>query len=163
MLSLLANAELLLKVATNRYVNTKLFTIMGEITFQGENEKTKSVCIQGLQFVTESGVARPHGSFRDLIRSKARRKCKTQGEYAKNSRKSSATGSTVAIDKDSERSRITTPICSGVVTPKSALKTPQPLPIQGLERGLIDPFYTLPISESGETQFLIHHCEFSLG
>lgn len=112
---------------------------------------------QGLQFVTESGVARPHGSFRDLIRSKARRKGKTQGDYPKTSRKSSATRSTAATDTDSERSRTTTPISSGVVTPKTALKTPQPLLCQGLERGLVDPFCTLPISESGETRFLIHH------
>jgi hypothetical protein len=139
-----------------------LFTIMGEIACQGKEEKTKSVCTQGLQFVTESGVARPNGSFRDLIRSKARRKGKTQGEYAKTSHKSSATRSTLDIDTDSERSRTTTPTSSGVVTPKTALKTPQALLCQGLERGLVDPFYTLPISESGETQLLIYHCEFSL-
>lgn len=151
----------LLQVATNRYVTTMLFTNICEITCQEKKEKTKSVCIQGLQFVTESGVARPHGSFRDLIRSKARRKGKTQGDYAKTSRKSSATRSTAATDTDSERSRTTTPISSGVVTPKTALKTPQPLLCQGLERGLVDPFCTLPISESGETRFLIHHCEFT--
>lgn len=151
----------LLQVATDRYLTMILLTIIGKITYQWKEEKTKSVCIQGLQFVTESGVARPHGSFRDLIRSKARRKGKTQSEYAQASRKSSATRSTLDIDTDSERSRTTTPTASGVVTPKTALKTPQALLCKGLERGLVDPFYTLPISESGETQLLIHHCEFS--
>ena len=113
-------------------------------------------CLQGLQFVAETGVARPNGSFRDLIRSKARRKSKKQGENSKTGGRSS--GSFLGIlDPDSERSRTTTPTSSGHVTPKTSPKSPQPL--HGVEDNLIDPFLTLPISSAGGAQFLIHHCE----
>jgi hypothetical protein len=112
--------------------------------------------------VTETGVARPHGSFRDLIRSKARRKGKNQGEHAQTARKSSGTRFTLSVDTDSEGSCTTTPTPSGVVTPKTPPKTPQALLCQGLESGLVDPFYTLPIGEAGSTQFLIHNCELPL-
>lgn len=66
------------------------------------------------------------------------------------------------MDTDSERSRTTTPTSSGLVTPKTPLKTPQALLWPGLENSLIDPFLTLPISEIGGTQFLIHNCKFRL-
>jgi hypothetical protein len=115
-------------------------------------------CIKTLQFVAETGVARPNGSFRDLIRSKARRKGKKQGESSKSAGKSSSGCFLGILEPDSERSRTTTPISSGHVTPKNSPKSP--LTLQGVEDCLIDPFLTLPISNSGGTQFLLHHCEY---
>ncbi|KAE9381097.1 hypothetical protein N431DRAFT_392008 [Stipitochalara longipes BDJ] len=109
----------------------------------------------GLQFVAETGVARPNGSFRDLIRSKARRKGKKQAENTKTARKSSGNCFLGIVDPDSERSRTTTPISSGHVTPKTSPKSPQTL--HSVEDSLIDPFLTLPISDAGGTQFLINH------
>jgi hypothetical protein len=112
--------------------------------------------------VAETGVSRPHGSFRDLIRSKARRKGKKQGEDVKVASSSSSSCFASNVDTDSERSRTTTPTSSGLVTPKTPPKTPQALLWPGLENSLIDPFLTLPISEVGGTQFLIHDCKFNL-
>jgi hypothetical protein len=113
--------------------------------------------------VAETGVARPHGSFRDLIRSKARRKGKKQVENTQGAWKISSSSFTGNLDTDSERSSTTTPTTptpSGFVTPKTPPKTPQANLCHILENGLIDPLYTLPISETGGTQFWIHHCEF---
>jgi hypothetical protein len=31
---------------------------------------------------------------------------------------------------------------------------------RGPELNAVDPFYTLPIGEAGQTQFLIYHCKF---
>jgi hypothetical protein len=31
---------------------------------------------------------------------------------------------------------------------------------RGPESDAVDPFYTLPIGEAGQTQFLIYHCKF---
>jgi hypothetical protein len=92
--------------------------------------------------VNETGISRPQGPYRDLIRSKARRNWTFDSEkdHAKGKK---AANSQLAQSSLQRRTRgaITCPIINNV-------KGPQ------------DPFNTLPIGSNSRTQELLSHCEY---
>lgn len=116
---------------------------------------TSHVPIQGLQFVAETGVARPKGSLRELIRSQARRKRPNRGQKAASKRSSSILRASNKWDQQNEASISTDPYSSGPLTWRDAT----PRPDRGLASNAFDPFYTLPIDENGNSHFLLSQCQ----
>jgi hypothetical protein len=112
-------------------------------------------CTQKLHFVPETGTARPNGTLRDLIRSNARRKPRRRP------RKSSGLANLQPRSKENSSKTVDPLELSGSNSSDQSLSGDTNIRFyRGPECNAIDPFYTLPISEAGQSQFLIHHCEF---
>lgn len=115
--------------------------------------------MQKLQFVTENGVARPNGSFRDLIRSQARRKGHTQsiGVQPHPNHPKGTSPKYFAELEIADCSTESTSVSPRFSTPEDCQVTLSCM----IGNYADDPFDTLPIWPFGRTQFLIHHCKFS--
>ena len=111
---------------------------------------------QNLQFVPETGTARPRGTLRDLIRSNARRKPRRRPKKASQTKLhpllvKEKDSTATELFQTNERPAFLVERQPGV----TALSLPR-----SPERNATDPFYTLPISDAGRSQFLTYHCEF---
>ncbi|PMD37181.1 hypothetical protein L207DRAFT_514502 [Hyaloscypha variabilis F] len=106
-----------------------------------------------LQFVPETGTARPRGTLRDLIRSNARRKPRRR------TKKSTQSKLHPLLVRE-KGSTATDPFHAN--EPPNSLVQRQPditeLRLSPSPEGsATDPFYTLPISDAGRSQFLTYH------
>ena len=107
--------------------------------------------LKDLRFVSETGVKRPQGVLRDIIRSHARRK-------GPDGRKQSQC-TTPAAGRDGEDQYSPFDDSDSRSRSRSASSSEFSL-TQVPTNNSLDPFHALPISEHGHAQFLVKHCEF---
>jgi hypothetical protein len=112
--------------------------------------------IQNLHFVPETGTARPRGTLRELIRSNARRKPRRRPRQSSRAKLKPRNEENDSKDADEVRLTGRSPVI------QCQLEATKARLHRGPECNAMDPFYTLPISEVGQTQFLTYHCEFLL-
>jgi hypothetical protein len=101
--------------------------------------------------VSETGVKRPQGVLRDIIRSHARRKGpdgRKQSPYTTPTVTKDCEDQCSLFDDSDSRSRS-----------RSASSSEFSL-TQVPTNNSLDPFHALPISEHGHAQFLVKHCEY---
>jgi hypothetical protein len=103
--------------------------------------------------VSETGVKRPQGVLRDIIRSHARRK----GPDGR--KQSPCTTPTVARDGEDQCSLFDD---SDSRSRRRSASSSEFSLTQVPTNNSLDPFHALPISEHGHAQFLVKHCEFKI-
>jgi hypothetical protein len=97
-------------------------------------------------------MARPHGTLRDLIRSNARRKPRRRLHRMDQANIQPQDGEnyrTFASEERHEGSGAPIQEYTSIVLRRDP------------ECNALDPFYTLPVEEAGQTQFLLFHCKLS--
>lgn len=124
-----------------------------------------------LQFVTESGISRPIGSSRKLIRAQARRKFVNKGEVPVDSTPKKTT-------RNSEQKFINSDLLASDEAPRlkgsginvdinghaasSTDMVPYPSTIQQSSPHLaslsLDPYNSISLGFQGDVQLLLHHC-----
>jgi hypothetical protein len=105
--------------------------------------------------VPETGVNRPHGAFRHVIRSQAKRRTVRRNDQAVYKGKLPVLRSSAGDMSNTQTGTRST--------------TTRSLPLSGaakisvsrsLDANKVDPFGTLPVEEVGTTAVLIRHCEY---
>jgi Fungal specific transcription factor domain len=107
--------------------------------------------------VAETGVSRPQGIFREIIRSRAKRK-RPGPEHKSSSRR------IVRALHNSHRSYPQRVVSELMPSSTRTLRKQISTPSLTLEPGArsFDPFFTLPVDEEGNSYFLLSQCELSI-
>jgi len=106
--------------------------------------------------VPETGTARPDGTLRNLIRSHARRKPRRRPRSLSQAKLQALN----KLNKGSDSRAVDGARRDGRRPSRERHSEDRHISLyRGPECDAMDPFYTLPITETNQTQFLIYYCE----